>query len=68
VCLNGSTEAFEIGTDEIFAVSRPANQRAAAIACRTGMEWVGQNDKYYGTRLDVYRLRRGDLDLARLEA
>ncbi|WIX83648.1 GNAT family N-acetyltransferase [Amycolatopsis carbonis] len=55
--------AFDAGTDEIFAVSRPANQRAAAAARRMGMEWVGQTGKYYDTRLDVFRLRRYDLDV-----
>lgn len=55
--------AFDAGTDEIFAVSRPANQRAAAAARRMGMDWVGQTDKYYNTRLDVFRLRRYDLDV-----
>ncbi|MET7995693.1 GNAT family N-acetyltransferase [Amycolatopsis sp. NPDC005232] len=55
--------AFAAGTDEIFAVARPANQRGAAAARRMGMEWVGQTDKYYDTRLDVFRLRRYDLDV-----
>lgn len=55
--------AFDAGTDEIFAVARPANQRAAAAAWRMGMEWVGHTDKYYDTRLDVFRLRRYDLDI-----
>jgi len=55
--------AFEAGVDEIFAVSRPANRRAAAAARRMGMDWVGQTGKYYGTRLDVFRLRRYDLDV-----
>ena len=54
--------AFEAGTDEIFAVARPANHRAAAAARRMGMDWVGQTEKYYNTRLDVFRLRRYDLD------
>jgi RimJ/RimL family protein N-acetyltransferase len=55
--------AFTAGTDEVFAVSRPANHRAAAAARRMGMDWVGQTDKYYDTRLDVFRLRRYDLDV-----
>lgn len=55
--------AFDAGADEVFAVSRPANQRAAAAARRMGMDWVGQTDKYYNTRLDVFRLRRYDLDV-----
>lgn len=55
--------AFDAGTDEVFAVARPANQRAAAAARRMGMDWVGQTDKYYNTKLDVFRLRRYDLDV-----
>lgn len=57
--------AFGSGVDEVFAVSRPRNRRAAAAARRMGMEWVGETDKYYGVLLDVYRLRPGDLDLPR---
>jgi RimJ/RimL family protein N-acetyltransferase len=55
--------AFDSGTDEIFAVARPANHRAASAARHMGMDWVGQTDKYYNTRLDVFRLRRYDLDV-----
>jgi RimJ/RimL family protein N-acetyltransferase len=54
--------AFRNGAQEIFAVARPANARAAATAKRMGMEWVGDTDKYYGLTLRVYRLRKGDLD------
>ncbi|MFD0580137.1 GNAT family N-acetyltransferase [Dactylosporangium darangshiense] len=60
--------AFDAGADEVFAVSRPANQRAAAAARRMGMDWVGQTDKYYNTRLDVFRLRRYDLDVPAVAA
>lgn len=60
--------AFDAGVDEIFAVSRPANQRAAAAARRMGMDWVGQTSKYYSTRLDVFRLRRYDLDASGVTA
>lgn len=52
----------QAGVDELFAVVRPANARAAATAERIGMEWVGETDKYYDLRLQVYRLRTGDLD------
>lgn len=55
--------AFLRGEDEIFAVVRPNNKRAAATAQRAGMEWVGETSKYYGLRLNVYRLRSGDLDV-----
>ncbi len=54
--------AFQEGFDEIFAVSRPANNRAEATARRIGMEWVGETEKYYGLRLQVFRLRPADLD------
>ena len=49
------------GVEEVFAVVRPNNARAAAMARRIGMDWVGETEKYYGLRLDVYRLRSGDL-------
>ncbi|MEV6793054.1 GNAT family N-acetyltransferase [Streptomyces sp. NPDC051320] len=57
-------QAFESpsGIEELFAVLRPRNNRGAATARRVGMEWVGETDKYYGLRLQVYRLRKGDLD------
>jgi RimJ/RimL family protein N-acetyltransferase len=50
------------GVEEVFAVVRPTNKRAAAMARRIGMEWVGETDKYYDLRLHVYRLRSADLD------
>jgi RimJ/RimL family protein N-acetyltransferase len=53
--------AFNQGLDELLAVVRPANKRAAAMARRIGMEWVGETQKYYGLQLQVYRLRPGDL-------
>jgi RimJ/RimL family protein N-acetyltransferase len=53
--------AFERGEEELFAVVRPSNARAAAVALRIGMEWVGETDKYYGLHLQVYRLRYADL-------
>jgi hypothetical protein len=27
------------------------------------MEWVGETEKYYDLRLQVFRLRKGDLDV-----
>lgn len=57
-------QAFLRGEDEIFAVVRPNNKRAAATARRVGMEWVGETSKYYDLNLDVYRLRSADLDAA----
>ena len=55
--------AFEAGLDELFAVVRPRNERGSATARSIGMEWVGETEKYYQLRLEVYRLRPGDLDV-----
>lgn len=54
--------AFDQGEEEVFAVARPTNSRGIATALRIGMEWVGETDKYYDMRLQVFRLRKGDLD------
>jgi len=40
---------------------RPANSRAAAMVRRIGMEWIGETEKYHDLRLQVFRLRPGDL-------
>lgn len=56
--------AFTQDVDELFAVARPANQRAIAIAERLGMEWVGETAKYYDLNLQVYRIRPGELPTA----
>lgn len=53
--------AFDQGTEELFAVARPDNTRAIAAARRMGMEWVGETEKYYGTLLEVFRIRPSDL-------
>ena len=53
--------AFEQGIEQVIAVVRPANTRAAATVRRIGMEWVGETEKYHNLRLQVYRLRPGDL-------
>ena len=55
--------AFSSGIDELFAVVRTQNSRGAATAERVGMEWVGETEKYYDLRLQVYRLRKGELDV-----
>ena len=52
--------AFTQEIDELFAVSRPNNTRAVATARRLGMEWVGETTKYYGLRLQVFRIRPSD--------
>lgn len=54
--------AFARGTSEVFAVMRPENTRAAATVRQNGMHWVGETDKYYGLDLQVFRLRRADLN------
>jgi RimJ/RimL family protein N-acetyltransferase len=53
--------AFAEGSEEVFAVARPANTRAQATARRIGMDWVGETEKYYDLRLQVFRLRPADL-------
>ena len=55
--------AFASGLDELFAVVRSQNSRGAATAQRVGMEWVGETEKYYDLRLQVYRVRKGELDV-----
>jgi RimJ/RimL family protein N-acetyltransferase len=59
--------AFSNGEEEVFAVVRPKNERGTRAARRIGMEWVGETDKYYDLRLQVFRLRKGDLDTSSLE-
>jgi ribosomal-protein-alanine N-acetyltransferase len=54
--------AFDRSAHELFAVMRPANQRARKLAERLGMQWVGETSKYYDLRLQVYRLRPTDLE------
>ena len=56
--------AFSQGIAEVLAVVRPANRRAEATVRRIGMEWVGETEKYFGLRLQVFRLRPPDLDAA----
>ena len=53
--------AFERSAHELFAVMRTANERAEKLARRLGMQWVGETNKYYDLRLQVYRLRPPDL-------
>ncbi|MBO3750110.1 GNAT family N-acetyltransferase [Streptosporangiaceae bacterium NEAU-GS5] len=53
--------AFTQEIDELFAVARPANQRAIATAERLGMQWVGETSKYYGLNLQVYRIRSAEV-------
>jgi len=53
--------AFTQEIDELFAVARPNNTRAVSTAKRLGMSWVGETDKYYNLRLQVFRIRPSDL-------
>jgi RimJ/RimL family protein N-acetyltransferase len=53
--------AFDQGVEQVIALVRPANTRAAGTVRRIGMEWVGETEKYHGLRLQEYRLRPGDL-------
>src|SRR5215213_11800622 len=52
---------FERSAHELFAVSRPGNERARRLAQRLGMSWVGETDKYYGLQLQVFRVRPPEL-------
>ena len=54
--------AFDQGIEQVIALVRPANTRAAETVRRIGMEWVGETEKYHGLRLQEYRLRPGDLE------
>jgi len=60
--------AFSQDVDEIFAVVRPGNARAAATVRHNGMQWVGETTKYFGADLQVFRLRTADLNHAYAEA
>jgi len=53
--------AFRQGIEQVVALARTTNARAAATARRMGMEWVGETEKYHGLRLQEFRLRPGDL-------
>ena len=53
--------AFNQGIEQVIAVVRPTNKRAEAMVRRIGMEWVGETEKYHNLRLQVFRLRPGDL-------
>lgn len=54
--------AFSQDVQEIFAVVRPGNARAAATVRNNGMHWVGETSKYFATDLQVFRLRMADLN------
>jgi RimJ/RimL family protein N-acetyltransferase len=54
--------AFQQGIEQVIALVRPANTRALAMVRRIGMEWTGETEKYHNLRLQVFRLRPGDLE------
>lgn len=49
--------AFADGLDEAIAVVRPGNSASVAVCTRLGMEPHGLTDRYYGTELELFRLR-----------
>jgi RimJ/RimL family protein N-acetyltransferase len=53
--------AFGEGLEQVIALVRPTNSRAAATVRRLGMEWVGDTEKYHQLRLQEFRLRPADL-------
>jgi RimJ/RimL family protein N-acetyltransferase len=57
--------AFKQGIEQVIALVRPANTRALAMVRRIGMDWVGETEKYHSLRLQVFRLRPGDLPESR---
>jgi hypothetical protein len=50
--------------DAEVALAEPGD--AAGMVRRIGMEWVGETEKYYGLRLQVFRMRPGDLGVGML--
>jgi RimJ/RimL family protein N-acetyltransferase len=56
--------AFDQGIEQVIAVVRPTNKRAETMVRHMGMEWVGETEKYHNLRLQVFRLRPGDLTAA----
>lgn len=56
--------AFGQGIEQVIALVRPANTRAAATVRRIGMEWVGETEKYHRLRLQQFRLSPGELAAA----
>jgi RimJ/RimL family protein N-acetyltransferase len=49
------------GVHEVFAIVEPDNARALAVAGRMGMDLVGETGRYGRSKLQVYRVRHGDL-------
>jgi RimJ/RimL family protein N-acetyltransferase len=53
--------AFGQGLEQVIALVRPANARAAGTVRRLGMEWVGDTEKYHHLLLQEFRLRPADI-------
>ena len=48
---------FAHGLDEILAVVRPDNAASVAVCNRLGMEPLGRTSRYYGSELELFRMR-----------
>ena len=51
---------FAGGLAEIYAVVRPDNAASLAVCGRLGMTPLGRTDRWYGTELEAFRIRRGE--------
>jgi RimJ/RimL family protein N-acetyltransferase len=61
IALAFGPERAELGPlDRVLAVVDPDNSRSLAVCRRLGMTHLGQSDRYYGMRLELFQLRRGD--------
>ncbi|GAA1243407.1 GNAT family N-acetyltransferase [Kitasatospora nipponensis] len=49
---------FEQGLSEIHALVRPGNDPSMAVCRRLGMEPLGRTDRWYGSELEAFLLRR----------
>lgn len=47
---------FDAGTEEIFAVVNPDNDRSLAVCRRLGMSALGLTDRWYGMTLESFRI------------
>ena len=49
---------FRRGLEEVLAVVRPGNEPSLALCRRLGMEPLGPTTRYYGSELELFRIRR----------
>ena len=49
--------AFANGLEEAIAVVRPGNDASIAVCLRLGMEHLALSSRYYGTEMELFRLR-----------